>query len=174
MIKAFAIYRRVYDAKARLHIVGREMGSIYIDALRRFVASLGLADVVEFPGSVPVGTLAAYYETADAFVCLSNHEGFCAPIVEAMARGTSVVAYAAAAVPETLGDAGVLLTEKSPALVASVVHRLLNDEQTRSTFLARGRERAKRYGPDRAERAFRELIESALKGGSDHKVVPAS
>jgi L-malate glycosyltransferase len=174
VIKAFAIYRRVYDAKARLHIVGREMGTIYIDALRRFVASLGLANVVEFPGSVPVGTLAAYYETADAFVCLSNHEGFCAPIVEAMARGTSVVAYAAAAVPETLGDAGVLLTEKSPALVASVVHRLLNDEQTRSTFLARGRERAKRYGPDRAERAFRELIESALKAGSDHKAVPAS
>jgi L-malate glycosyltransferase len=162
VIKAFAAYRCTYDGRARLHIVGREMGTIYIDALRRFVASLGLADAVEFPGSVPVGTLAAYYASADAFVCLSNHEGFCAPIVEAMARGTPVVAYAAAAVPETLGDAGVLLDEKPPALVASVVHRLLRDNESRATFVARGRERAKRYAPDRAERSFRELIDSAL------------
>lgn len=162
LIKAFAAYRRLYDAHARLHIVGREMGTIYIDALRRFVVALGLDDAVEFPGSVPVGTLAAYYESADAFVCLSNHEGFCAPIVEAMARGTPVVAYAAAAVPETLGDAGILLAEKPPALVASVVHRLIDDEPTRATFIARGRERAQRYAPQRAEHAFLELIESAL------------
>ena len=131
VIKAFAVYRRAYDAHARLHIVGREMGTIYIDALRRFAVSLGLGEAVEFPGSVPVGTLAAYYESADAFVCLSDHEGFCAPIVEAMARGTPVVAFAAAAVPETLGEAGVLLAEKPPELVASVVHRLLRDDETR-------------------------------------------
>ncbi|MGB9111607.1 MAG: glycosyltransferase [Acidimicrobiales bacterium] len=162
LIKAFAVYRRAYDADARLHIVGREMGTIYIDALRRFAASLGLGDAVEFPGSVPVGTLAAYYESADAFVCLSNHEGFCAPIVEAMARGTPVVAFAAAAVPETLGDAGVLLAEKPPELVASVVHRLVHDDEARATFIGRGRERAKRYDPDHAESAFRELIDSAL------------
>ena len=62
------------------------MGSVYLDALRRFVGALGLADAVEFPGSVPVGTLAAYYATADVFVCLSDHEGFCAPIVEAMSQ----------------------------------------------------------------------------------------
>jgi L-malate glycosyltransferase len=174
VIKAFAAYRRCYDPAARLHIVGREMGSIYVDALRRFVASLGLTGAVEFPGSVPVGTLAAYYEAADAFVCLSNHEGFCAPIVEAMARGTPVVAYSAAAVPETLGDAGVLLDEKSPAFVASVVHRLMVDETTRATFVARGRDRAKRYAPDRAERAFHELIEAALNKGTRAEATPAS
>jgi glycosyltransferase involved in cell wall biosynthesis len=162
VVKAFAAYHRAYDERARLHIVGREMGTIYIDALRRFVASLGLSGAVEFPGSVPVGTLAAYYETADAFVCLSDHEGFCAPIVEAMARGTPVVAYAAAAVPETLGDAGVLLPEKSPALVASAVRRLVNDAPTRAAFVARGRERAKNFSPERAESAFRSLIESAI------------
>ncbi|MGA8295825.1 MAG: glycosyltransferase [Acidimicrobiales bacterium] len=174
VISAFAAYRHSFDQHARLHIVGREMGSIYIDALRRFVASAGLGGAVDFPGSVPVGTLAAYYETADAFVCLSDHEGFCAPIVEAMARGTPVVAYAAAAVPETLGDAGVLVAEKDPALVASVVHRLTNDDETRNTFIARGRERAKRYAPERAERAFRQLIDSALQRAADSDAVPTN
>ena len=162
VMKAFACYRRVYDPDARLHLVGREMGSAYIDALRRFAAALGLKDAISLPGSVPVGVLVAYYETADVFVCLSDHEGFCAPIVEAMSRSIPVVAYAAAAVPETVGEAGVLLPDKSPALVASVVHRLLEDPSTRSSLVAAGRRRAARYTPGVASAAFRRAIEAAL------------
>lgn len=162
VIKAFACYRRVYDADARLHLVGREMGSAYIDALRRFAAALGLKDAISLPGSVPVGALVAHYETADVFVCLSDHEGFCAPIVEAMSWSIPVVAYAVAAVPETVGEAGVLLPDKSPALVASVVHRLLADPSTRSSLVAAGRLRAARYTPGVASAAFCRAIEAAL------------
>jgi L-malate glycosyltransferase len=162
VVKAFACYHRLYDSKARLHIVGREMGSLYLDALRRFVGALGLTGAVEFPGSVPVGTLAAYYASADVFVCLSDHEGFCAPIVEAMSRGVPVVAYASAAVPETLADAGVLLPEKSPALVASVVHRMLRDPQAQRALVERGRARANQYAPERARAAFQQVIDKAL------------
>ena len=162
LIKAFACYRRVYDPEARLHIVGREMGTVYIDALRRFVGALGLSSAVDFPGSVPVGTLAAYYAIADVFVCLSDHEGFCAPIVEAMSRGVPIVAFASAAVPETVGDAGVLLDEKSPPLVASAVNRLLEDEVTRHALVQRGLTRVQLYAPDRARTAFRRAIEVAL------------
>jgi L-malate glycosyltransferase len=162
VIKAFACYHRLYDPDSRLHIVGREMGSVYIDALRRFVGALKLSEAVDFPGSVPVGTLAAYYSTADVFVCLSDHEGFCAPIVESMSRGVPVVAYASAAVPETVADAGVLLPSKEPSLVAAAVHRLLGDHSTRETLVSRGHERAARYAPERARTAFRRAIEEAL------------
>lgn len=162
VIKAFACYRRLYDPDARLHVVGREMGTLYLDALRRFVGALGLSGAVDFPGSVPVGTLAAYYASADVFVCLSDHEGFCAPIVEAMSRGVPVVAYASAAVPETLADAGSLLSSKSPALVASVVHRLLGDEGARRALVERGHARAKQYAPGRARAAFQQVIGAAL------------
>ena len=65
VVKAFACYRRVYDRDARLHLVGREMGSAYIDALRRFAVALGLKDAVSLPGSVSAGALVAYYEAAD-------------------------------------------------------------------------------------------------------------
>ncbi|MGD0741687.1 MAG: glycosyltransferase family 4 protein [Acidimicrobiales bacterium] len=162
LIKAFACYRRVFDRDARLYLVGREMGSAYIDALRRFAAALGLAGAISLPGSVGVGTLVAHYETADVFVCLSEHEGFCAPIIEAMSRGVPVVAYAAAAVPETVGEAGVLLPEKSPALVASAVHRLLTDGATRAGLVAAGRSRAARFTPEAAAAAFQRAIGVAL------------
>ncbi|MGD0343642.1 MAG: glycosyltransferase [Acidimicrobiales bacterium] len=163
VVKAFACYRRVYDPDARLHLVGREMGSAYIDALRRFAVALGLKDAVSLPGSVSAGSLVAYYDAATVFVCLSDHEGFCAPIVEAMARGVPVVAYAAAAVPETVDDAGVLLPDKSPALVASAVRRILTEPTARESLVAAGRARAARFAPDIAAAAFCQAIEAALR-----------
>ncbi len=112
VIKAFACYRRLYDGQARLSLVGREMGHAYRDALGRFVRHLGLEASVEFTGSVSAGALVAHYEAADVFVCCSDHEGYCAPLIEAMARGLPVVAYRAGAVPGTVGEGGVLLGDE--------------------------------------------------------------
>ncbi|HLI15909.1 MAG TPA: glycosyltransferase [Acidimicrobiales bacterium] len=162
VVAAFACYREVYDERARLHLVGREMGSAYRDALERFVAALGLEDAVDLPGSVPTAALAAYYEAADVFVCCSDHEGFCAPLVEAMARGLPVVAFAAAAVPGTLGDAGVLLERKDPAHVAAAARRVLTDPGLRAALVQRGRARAALFSRDRAEAAFAAAIAEAV------------
>ena len=79
------------------------------------------------PVRCPPGVLAAHYRHADVFVCLSEHEGFCVPLLEAMHHGLPVIAYAAAAVPETLGGAGLLLTDKSPATVAAAIHTVGSD-----------------------------------------------
>jgi glycosyltransferase involved in cell wall biosynthesis len=162
VIKAFACYRKAYDQRARLHLVGREMGSTYRDALRRFVADLGLTDAVEITGSVPTGTLAAYYATADVFVCCSDHEGFCAPVVEAMHRGVPVVAYAAAALPETVGTGGLLLESKAPGLVAAAVNQVLADPETRRALVAAGIVQAGRFTLEAARVAFRDAITEAL------------
>jgi glycosyltransferase involved in cell wall biosynthesis len=163
VVKAFAAYRRCFDPAARLHLVGREMGNAYRDALRRLVASLGLSAAVDLPGSVPTAALAAYYASADVFVCCSFHEGFCVPVVEAMHRGVPVVAYAAAAVPETVGPAGVLLEEKAPLLVAATVAEVLADDAARAELVRAGRERAASYSLDRARETFRDVIGEALE-----------
>ncbi len=173
VIAAFACYRRAYDPAARLHLVGREMGATYRDALRRYVGALGIGDAVELAGSVSVGALAAYYEHADVFVCCSDHEGFCAPLVEAMHRGVPVVAYAAAAVPETVGDAGVLLAAKDPALVAAAVHALLSDPTQRAAASVAGRLRAAHYSLDHARAAFRDAIATAVELAAAGPGVPA-
>lgn len=168
VVKAFACYLRAYDHKARLHLVGREMGAAYRDAVRRLVELLGIGDSVDMPGAVPTASLAAYYDTADVFVCCSDHEGFCAPLVEAMHWGVPVVAYGAAAVPETVGTGGVVLPTKDPAVVAAAVHELLTDDDCRSAAVRAGRARAGTYTLESARAAFRAAIGSALaRGGAE-------
>ena len=80
---------------------------------------------VVLTGHVAQDDLLAYYEVADVFVCLSEHEGYCVPLLEAMSFGLPVVAYDAGAVAETLRGGGVLLRDKSPDWVAEVVHAVL-------------------------------------------------
>ncbi|MDA8296634.1 MAG: glycosyltransferase family 4 protein [Actinomycetota bacterium] len=162
IVKAFACYRRNYDGKARLRLVGREMGNAYRDALRRFVAAAGLSDAVDLAGSVPLGTLAAYYATADVFVCCSDHEGFCAPIVEAMHRKIPVVAYSVAAVTETVGEGGILLPDKDPALVAAAVREVNERPRLRAQLVEAGQRQAARYSLDGARKAFVAAISEAL------------
>ncbi len=162
IVKAFACYRRNYDDKARLHLVGREMGNAYRDALRRFIAVAGLSDAVDLAGSVPLGTLAAYYATADVFVCCSDHEGFCAPVVEAMHRKIPVVAYSVTAVTETVGEGGILLPSKDPALVAAAVRQVDERPGLREHLVEAGQRQAARYSLDGARKAFVEAISEAL------------
>jgi glycosyltransferase involved in cell wall biosynthesis len=94
--------------------------------LQQFVARLGVGHV-HFTGHVSNAELTAYYEVADLFLCASEHEGFCVPIVEAFYKGIPVVAYASTAVPSTMDGAGVLYTTKEPLEVAALVDALLDD-----------------------------------------------
>jgi L-malate glycosyltransferase len=162
VIKALDCARRLFDPQARLHLIGRESCEAYVDALRRYVAALGLTDAVEFAGSVSPGELSAYYSAADVLVCCSDHEGFCAPLLEAMHHGLPVVAYGAAAVPETVLDAGIVLRSKAPVLVATAVERVLTDQKLRDELVRSGLERSRAFTVDGSRRAFAQAIEQVL------------
>jgi len=141
LVGAFYYLRRYIDPAARLIHIGSYAGcERYLSLLRSRVREWKLEDVL-FPGSVPQPQLAAYYRCATVFLCMSEHEGFCVPIVEAMAHDVPVLAYAAAAVPETLGGAGVLFREKRFDLVAEAVARVARDDKLRAALLARQRRR---------------------------------
>ncbi len=165
VIAAFAAYRTLYDPGARLTLIGSEAAASYSDALYGLVDDLGLAGAVTFAGSVSDAELAAYYDDADAFVCLSRHEGFCVPVLEAMRHDVPVVALAAAAVPDTVGDGAVLLDDASPHHVAATVHELLSDDSFRSGLVAAGRSVVASHALDEASSAFVELIRRHL----DHR-----
>jgi hypothetical protein len=79
--------------------------------------------------------LTALYDVADIFLCASEHEGFCVPLLEAFHKEVPVIAFAATAVPETLDGAGVLFEEKDPALVASLINAVVSDTRLRETIL---------------------------------------
>lgn len=150
IVKALVAYRQLYDPEARLHLVGGSSSHAYWTAIRRFSIAAGVGKAVELAGSVSHEALVAYYRSADVFVCLSDHEGFSAPLLEAMHHGVPVVALSAAAVPETLGRAGVLLPAKDPVMVAAAVHRTRVDASLRAQLAAAATERLDHFRLERS------------------------
>jgi glycosyltransferase involved in cell wall biosynthesis len=136
LLRVFAVYRRYLDPKSRLIVVGDTWGyEAYSIPLERMARELALPDVV-FTGQVEDAELPAFYGVADAFLCLSEHEGFCVPLLEAMSHGVPVLAYDAGAVAETLRGGGVLLKDKRPELVAELLRRVVTDQELRAAVLA--------------------------------------
>jgi L-malate glycosyltransferase len=141
LIGVFAHFQRHVRPRSRLLLVGDHRGhERYYDRLQERVRQLRLDEVV-FTGHVDDDDLRAYYASGDAFLCLSEHEGYCVPLLEAMAFGLPVVAYDAGAVAETLRGGGILLHEKRPEVVAELLGRLLDDDGLRAAVL-RTQERA--------------------------------
>ena len=162
LVKALFAYRRVYDPAARLYLVGGASSGAYLDALKGFIGRLGLREAIDLAGSVSNSELAAYYKGADVFVCLSDHEGFCVPLLEAMHNEVPIVAYGSSAIPETLGDAGLVLPDKRPSTVAAAVATVLADAGLRRRLVEAGRRRLAEFSLDRSRRRFAAAIEQAL------------
>ncbi|HEV8638145.1 MAG TPA: glycosyltransferase [Chloroflexota bacterium] len=162
LIKLFAYYRRI-EPSARLYCVGAhdERGR-YVAGLRWLVRRLGLDGAVAFTGQVGHADRGAYYRSCRVFVTMSEHEGFCVPLVEAMHLGTPVVGYAATAVPETIGDAGVLVREKRPEVIAEAIDLLARDTPLRRRLIEKGRTQAARFAPAALEARFAGLLAEAL------------
>jgi glycosyltransferase involved in cell wall biosynthesis len=141
LIGVFALYQRHVEPRSRLLLVGDHRGhERYYDRLQERVRRLG-ADEVVFTGHVDDDDLRAYYSAGDVFLCLSEHEGYCVPLLEAMAFRLPVIAYDAGAVAETLRGGGILLREKRPEVVAELIGRVQEDGVLRAAVL-RTQERA--------------------------------
>jgi L-malate glycosyltransferase len=165
VIKAFAAYRRAFDPDARLRLVGASSSDAYVEALRRFVSAAGLDDAVEITGAVSPAELAAHYRAADVFVCLSEHEGFCVPLLEAMHHELPIVAFASTAIPETLGGAGICLPVKRPEVVATAVHRAVADDDVHRELVAAGTARLRDFDLSVTRKQMTAALET-LAGGS--------
>ncbi len=162
LVKMLDVLRRTDDPSARLHLVGSPLGETYEPALHAFIDDLGLADVVHLPGSVSGAELEAYFRAADVFVCASDHEGFCVPLAEAMGHGVPIVAYGVAAVPETVGGAGLVLNDKSAVPFAAAVGRVLRDDTLRGVLATAGRERAGGFDLAASTGRFVRLVQQAV------------
>lgn len=147
LLEAFAIYHQYYNHSSRLFIVGKEDKrlSSYSAYLRERVARLKVQDAVVFTGEVSDHALKAYYLLSNVFMIASEHEGFCVPLVEAMAMKIPVVAYASSAVPQTIGEAGLVWDEHDPHLLAESANRLIKDESLLAALGLMGLRRYERH-----------------------------
>ena len=137
LIRFFHAYKTLYNPRARLILAGSYGGfDSYLARLHALVHSLGVEDV-HFLGQVTNEELTALYDVADLFLCASEHEGFCVPLIEAFHKRVPVMALAATAVPATMDGGGVLYTTTEPRDVAAIVQRVIENRDVQDDMLAR-------------------------------------
>jgi glycosyltransferase involved in cell wall biosynthesis len=161
-IKLAEEYKRYVDAYYRFIFVGRyDVVPRYYATVRALMSEFRLLnDRFIFTGPVSDEELAVYYQHAAVYVSLSEHEGFCVPLVEAMAADVPVLAYAAAAVPDTLGGAGVQFAPKDLEYAAELLGTLAFDDGVRAEVIAGQRRRLADFGDARISRELAALVQS--------------
>ena len=152
-IRLAEMYKRYVDYYYRFIFVGRyDAVPSYFAQVQALITEFQmLPDRFWFTGPVPDEDLGAFYRWADAYVSLSEHEGFCVPLVEAMAADVPILAYAAGAVPETLGGAGVLFSPKDLEFAAETLGMLVYDRPVREAVLAGQRRRLQDFSIDQVD-----------------------
>ena len=160
LLRAFARYLD-FDPTARLIIAGKlEENDPYSAHLIDLVQGLNLEDVVVFTDRIADAQLAAYYRTAHLFWSMSEHEGFCVPLVEAMWFDVPVLAHRSSAIPETLGDAGLMFSEKDKlGELAALAHLLITDRVLRRKIVTAQRTQRLVFLPD----AVRPILQQVVK-----------
>jgi glycosyltransferase involved in cell wall biosynthesis len=162
VIKAFALFQRHRAPSASLVLVGTNVGDTYRPALEHLVSQIGVKRV-SFTGPISSRARDSWYRRADAYLAMSVHEGFCAPLLEALAHGVPVVARRAGAVPETLGGAGLVLEDGDLALAAECLHELTTSRETRARLADAAERRLAELRPELIRPRIRSALEPLLE-----------
>ena len=125
--------------------------------MKEYVWKLGVKDVY-FTGHIRFNQILAYYKIADTFLCMSEHEGFCVPLVEAMFFDVPIVAYNSTAIPSTLGGSGLLLDDKDPMIAAKAIDMLLNNDELKQKVINNQRERLADFGYEKIKQQFEQYL----------------
>ena len=164
VIRVFYHYHHIHP-NSRLLLVGQawEPAEQYYTHLQGLANHLGLADHIHLTGHVSFDDMVTYYRLADVLVCMSEHEGFGKPLIESMYFDVPVVAYAATAVPYTLGDAGVLVHRKHFETIAELINLIVTDRELRERLLAGQRVRRQAFGEERMRQLLRTYLDKVLQ-----------
>lgn len=161
LITAFAIYKMI-NPRARLFLVGSWRGmETYKQKLDNKIIDLNLVDV-HFTDTVTLTDLTTYYRLADVFISMSEHEGFLVPLIEAMQCEVPIIAYAAGAVPGTLGNAGILMKEKNCEMMAHLIDRVVTDEALCSRIIAMQKKELSRFDPEKTKQKLIHYVKQVI------------
>jgi glycosyltransferase involved in cell wall biosynthesis len=164
VMRVFAAYQRLYQPKSRLLIAGYLNRETPYGTYLHGVKELLGAERIHLLGRVSASQLSACYSVATAYLSMSRHEGFGVPLLEAMERGVPVVAYGAAAVPETMGGAGLATRTRDPVGVAQLLAVLEREPKLRAKVLAGQRARLESLGQGAVAERVREGLRPLLEG----------
>ena len=146
IIDCFKIFNEKYDINSTLYLVGSfDRESIYGQKLLAMCSDM---DNIVFTGHISDAELDVYYKKADLFLCMSEHEGFCVPLIEAMSYQIPIVAYKCTAIPDTLGNGGILIENKDPQIVSDIIHEVLSNQIVRDDIINNQCKMISRYDPE--------------------------
>ncbi len=162
IIKSFFMYKKYINPKSRLFLIGSHSGmEKYVQALNQLVIDLDLSDVY-MPGHTSFKETIAYYKLASVFLCMSEHEGFCVPLIESMFFNVPIIAFEAAAIPGTLGNSGVMIKKKNYEFVAELIDMVVTDKELREKIIASQTERLKAFDEKKVKEHFRNYFKKII------------
>ncbi len=159
LVEAFANYLML-DPDARLILVGNgEPLDPYVQYLQQCIDYYGIREFTIMPGHINQAQLHAYYRTAHLFWSMSEHEGFCVPLIEAMWFDIPVLAFRSSAIPETMAEAGILFNHKNDLiLLAGLALKLITDASLRDAVIAKQRLHRVSFLPNAIATQFFKLV----------------
>lgn len=163
IIRCFERYKRKYDIDSRLILVGSGKAPKYEMLLKKMVEDLDICDDVVFTGFVNQEEYISYYKVSDCFMCMSEHEGFCIPLVEAMYFEVPIIAFSSTAIPDTLDGAGILLDSKDPDVVSAYMDKVITDKKYRDEIIEGQRNRLDNLKSDRLELEYTKAIKKIIE-----------
>lgn len=160
LIRLLTVFRVLFERKTRLLLVGKgREGDTFHHELQFLIEQLGHQPVL-ITGRVTPNEMVTYYRNAHAFVSMTEHEGFCVPLVEAMFFKLPILAYGSAAIPDTLNDSGVLLPDKDFKMASGYLNRILTDDKYRSYILEGQQKRLQHFQKENAIPKWEKFISS--------------
>jgi glycosyltransferase involved in cell wall biosynthesis len=147
LIRFAEIFKKYFRDDFQIQIVGYSSPSTktYQEELFKLVQFWNLENHIHFSGYVTLPELVGYFKNSDLFFSMSEHEGFCVPILESMYFNLPIVAYSAGAIPETLGGSGILFKEKNFAKIGEMIEEILVNERLRSQIIKKQNQVIEKY-----------------------------
>jgi len=170
-IKTFYYYNKAINPKSRLFIVGSSEGmDTYYSQLRALIEKLQLKEVY-FTGQVTFEELVSYYRISHIFITMSEHEGFCVPLLESMYFGVPIIAFNSTATPHTMADSGILINKKDPLKTAELINLLIQESTLREKIIQKQRLRLEVFDRQRIKDKIESIISSVIKKEPNQKIV---
>lgn len=165
LIKVFSLYRQHRAPEAQLVLVGAPLAAGYTDSLHR-LAEKHAPGAITIESGLSAHTLGDRYRSASAFVCLSEHEGFCVPLLEAFRAQVPVISHPSGAIPEVAGDAALLVEDRDPAVLAELINLVVTDGGLRAELARRGLSRLAAFSRAPMETKLRETVEATVSAAA--------
>jgi len=162
IIKSFYYYKKYFNKDSRLFLVGSYEGmERYFNVLKLLVEKLELEDVY-FTGKTSFSEMLAYYKTANAFICMSEHEGFCVPLIESMYFNVPIIAYESSAIPYTMENSGIIVKEKDYKLIAGLLDKVVKDERVKELLVSGQRKRLQFFSSENSKIYLKNILNEII------------